>query len=70
MVNTSHMDDHLIPTREAARILGVSVATMNRYAATGEVIVSAKSPGKRGANLFNRAYIEREARRSQQKAGA
>ena len=50
--------DDLIPATEAARILGVSIATLHRKAAAGEVPEVAKLPGLRGARLFRRSDVE------------
>lgn len=51
----------LIPTAEAARILGVHIATVTRLAAAGDLAVAMKLPGKTGAYLFNRSDIEAAA---------
>jgi hypothetical protein len=51
----------LVTTAEAALILGRSVATVNRLAASGQLAPTHKLPGKTGAYLFNRADIEAAA---------
>lgn len=51
----------LISTAEAARILNVHVATLNRMAKAGEVPAAMKLPGKTGAYLFDRKVIEARA---------
>lgn len=51
----------LIPTAEAALILGVHIATVTRRAAAGDLPVAMKLPGETGAYLFNRADIEAAA---------
>lgn len=50
--------DDLIPATEAADMLGISIATLHRRAACGEIPEVAKLPGIRGARLFRRADIE------------
>lgn len=47
-----------IITPEACEILGVDRATLLRWVAAGKVQASRKLPGKTGAFLFNRKYIE------------
>lgn len=51
----------LVTTAEAALILGRSVATVNRLAASGQLTPTHKLPGKTGAYLFNRSDIEAAA---------
>lgn len=62
MPKTSHIPKHypaaLIPTTEAAEILAVSIATVNRWVRVGELTPAAKAPGLRGGNLFDRAEID------------
>lgn len=53
MSHTTHMT-----TAEVARVLGTSVATVNRRARARLLPVVAKAPGSRGAYLFDRAAIE------------
>lgn len=53
----SFLDDELISTAEAAEILGVSVATVKRHAATGKIDPAHKMRGKTGAYLFPLGYI-------------
>lgn len=63
----------LIATAEAAELLGVSVATVNRWAASGALSPAVKTPGPRGANLFHRDEItalRKDRDRRSQKAGA
>ena len=43
---------------EAARIAGVSIATINRWADAGALPVALKAPGKRGARMFYRRDVE------------
>lgn len=50
-----------LSTAEVARILGVSVATVNRRAADGILPVAHKLPTRVGANLFRRKDIDRVA---------
>lgn len=53
--------DDLISAAEAAQILGVSVATVRRLAATGKIAPALKMPGKTGAYLFRLDYILHES---------
>lgn len=54
-------EDNLLTTKEAADLLGVSVATINRWADKGDLTVAAKAPGLRGARLFRRIAVEDKA---------
>jgi excisionase family DNA binding protein len=54
-----HMD--LIDSRETARLLGVSIPTVNRWAIAGRLPVAQRTSGKRGHRLFERREIERLA---------
>lgn len=55
-----------ITAREAAALLGCSVATVNRMAKDGRLPTVGKLPGLRGHNLFSRTVIQLIA--AQQKA--
>jgi len=48
----------LLSTAEAARALGVTVATVNRWAAAGVLTPQHKLPGSTGARLFSRPDVE------------
>ena len=48
----------LITTAEVADILGVSVATVNRWVRNGTLKPAVRGPGDKGANMFARADIE------------
>jgi excisionase family DNA binding protein len=48
----------LLSAAEAATILNVSRATLNRWAAQGTVRTVHAMPGQTGARLFDRAEIE------------
>lgn len=50
--------DAYMSTGEVARLLGMSVPTVNRRARVGDLPVQAKAPGTRGAYLFDRAAVE------------
>lgn len=50
--------DDLIPTVEAAQILGVERSTLTRWAESGKIQVAQQLPGATGARLFRRADIE------------
>ncbi|NIL76775.1 hypothetical protein RhoFasB10_02902 [Rhodococcus sp. B10] len=63
-LHVDHMD--VIGAAEAARLLGVSKATVNRRAAAGQ-LTAHKMPGVTGAHLFDRDEIESLAK---QKADA
>ncbi len=58
MRNVTHAGE-LLSTADAARKIGVSVATINRWADTGTLPPAAKAPGLRGARLFSVADVER-----------
>lgn len=49
----------LLSTADAAREIGVSVATVNRWVGAGTLSPAAKAPGLRGARLFSVADVER-----------
>ena len=51
----------LIGTREAAEILGVPRTTLASRLAAGAIAPAIKLPGRTGAFLFDRAYIEKIA---------
>jgi excisionase family DNA binding protein len=59
------VQNDLISTTEVAEILGVSVATVNRWAAEGQLKPRHEMPGRTGARLFSRRDVARfEAKRS------
>lgn len=47
-----------VSAAEAAAILRISRATLNRWAAAGTVSIVHEMPGRTGARLFDRAEIE------------
>lgn len=51
----------LITTAQAADLLGVTVAWVNKLAASGRLPVAQKLPGRTGAYLFDRAAVESHA---------
>lgn len=65
MSNTDHVPTptNLLTTAEAAERLGVSVPTVNRWAADGTLPVAHQLPGKTGARLFTRSAVSRLARK-------
>lgn len=56
---------HLIGSREAARILGVSVATVNRWAddPAHPLTETMRAPWTTGGRLFGRKHVEEIAAR-------
>lgn len=53
----------IIGSREAARLMGISVSHFNRHVQDGVVKPVHKLPGLRGAYVFNRADVEALAAR-------
>jgi excisionase family DNA binding protein len=51
-------DDALMATREVAERLGVSIATVNRMAKDGRLTPALRTPGIRGAHLYDRNKVE------------
>lgn len=51
----------LITTAQAAHILGLTVATVNKRAKAGLIPVAQQLPGETGARLFDSDEIERLA---------
>lgn len=49
--------DELLHTAAVARMAGVDVATVNRWARTGRLRVAIKGPGVKGANLYRRVDV-------------
>lgn len=54
-------DLDLLSTSQAADVLGVTVKTVNQWAAEERLRVALKLPGTRGAHLFERSEVERLA---------
>ena len=52
MHKTTHEALELVTTADAAKVLGVHVATISRMVAAGRLTPAVKVPGKRGAFLF------------------
>lgn len=50
--------DDLIPTDEAARLLGCDVSTIARWVRSGKLTPTIKAPGLRGAMLFSRSDVQ------------
>jgi len=50
--------DDLLTSSEVARLLQVSVPTINRWAGSGRLPSAQKLPGIRGAYLFRRSDVE------------
>lgn len=62
MVYVVHMSlPDLVTTREAAAQLRTSPATVTRWVRNGILRPATQAPGRRGAYLFDRAYIEQLA---------
>ena len=53
-----HKPAHLIGSAEAAELLGVDRATLNRWVTSGRVQPAAQLPGRTGARMFSRTSIE------------
>ena len=51
----------LLSTAQVAAITGLSLATINRKVAAGELRVELQAPGPRGARLYHPAEVERFA---------
>jgi predicted site-specific integrase-resolvase len=49
----------LLPTAEAAQIIGVDASTLSRWVASGRISVALKINGKTGPMLFTPAEVER-----------
>lgn len=52
-------NEHLIPTQQVARLLGVNVRTVHRMVDDGRLTAAIKVPGRTGALLFDRTEIAR-----------
>ena len=52
---------NLVSTSEAARRLGISVATLNRWAKNGAIPVAVQAPGRTGVRLYDEAVIDAHA---------
>ena len=59
MHKATHGGPELVTTAEAAKTLGVHVATISRMVAAGRLTPAIKVPGKTGAYLFHRTDVER-----------
>lgn len=53
------MQPDLIPTSEVAELLGISVATVNRWALIGSIKPAIEIAGRTGARLYRRSDIEK-----------
>lgn len=51
-------DTDFLTTRQAADLIGCSVATVHRYEADGELPLAHKVDGLRGPKLFRRSDVE------------
>lgn len=58
----------LLSTRQAARLLGVTIRTIQRFADAGDLPAVYRFEGKRGAYLFHVADVEALAKRRQRAA--
>lgn len=61
MLPVSEATADLLTTAEVAVLLGKAIPTINRWAATGQLPVALRLPGRTGANLFRRSDVERDA---------
>ena len=48
---------NLLPTADVAKLLGVSATTVTRMVKRGDLTPAAKTPGLRGAYLFDPGHI-------------
>lgn len=53
--------DELITSAQVSDLLGITVAWVNKQAATGRLPVAQKLPGRTGAYLFRRDDIESQS---------
>lgn len=51
------MQNDLVPTSEVARLLGKSIATVNRLAQSGQLRPAVEMPGRTGARLYRRSDV-------------
>ena len=49
---------NLLSTKAAAKQLGISVRTLNRWAESGKIVPAYKGEGKRGGYLYEPAAVE------------
>ena len=59
MLMLVHVLNGLLTTAEVADLLGVSVATVNRHARSGQLRADAQMPGSKGARLFHPSEVAR-----------
>ncbi len=59
----------MIGVAEAAAVLGISPATVTRWAASGKLPYLRKLPGKTGAFVFDASLVRRAAQARLRKAG-
>lgn len=55
------MPQDLVPTSEAADVLGCHIATVRRLAERGDLPVVMRAPGRNGTYFFKRRDVERLA---------
>lgn len=55
----------LLTARQVCDTLGFSGTTLDRWIASGEIVVHRKLPGIRGSRLFLADHVERVAQRRQ-----
>lgn len=55
------MPQDLVPTSEAADIIGCHIATVRRLAERGELRIAMKAPGRNGTYFFKARDVERIA---------
>lgn len=55
------MDENVLTTAEAAKLLGVTVTTLNRWVNSGRIRALFEGPGTHGARFYDRADIETAA---------
>lgn len=63
-------NEHLIPTKQVAELLGVDVRTVHRLADKGHLPHSVKVPGTTGAYMFDADAVEAYRRQREQERAA
>jgi excisionase family DNA binding protein len=67
--NSNGVNEALMSTAEAARLLSVDPATITRWVRQGRLTPVFKGPGRTGGFMFHRSDVERLARQRGTMAG-